>query len=130
MQRRVALARAFVIEPRLLLMDEPFTSLDAPTADRLRLMLGEVWRQRQTTVLFVTHDLREALALADRVFFLSAAPARVVLELPVDLHRPRAPGDPAVHVLYQGLLTRYPELLAGLVDSVSKDDLDVTGVQC
>ena len=114
MQRRVALARAFVIEPKLLLMDEPFVSLDVPTANRLRAMLVEQWQRSGATVLFVTHDLREALALADRVCFLSAAPGRVVLELPLALPRPRAPDDAAVQALHAELLARHPELLAGL----------------
>jgi NitT/TauT family transport system ATP-binding protein len=114
MQRRVALARAFVIEPKLLLMDEPFVSLDVPTANRLRAMLVELWQRCRCTVLFVTHDLREALALADRVCFLSAAPGRVVLDLPVALPRPRLPDDAAVLALQAHLLDRHPELLAGL----------------
>ncbi|ATE62660.1 ABC transporter ATP-binding protein [Thauera sinica] len=114
MQRRVALARAFVIEPALLLMDEPFVSLDAPTADRLRAMLVGLWQRRRSTVVFVTHDLREAIALADRVCFLSAAPGRVVLEVPVSLPRPRAPNDAAVLALRERLLAQHPDLLAGL----------------
>ncbi len=117
MQRRVALARAFAIEPQLLLMDEPFVSLDAPTAARLRAMLVELWQRRKTTVLFVTHDLREALALGDRVCFLSAAPGRIVLDLPVALPRPRHPQDAAVGNLYEELLRRHPDLLAGLANS-------------
>lgn len=123
MQRRVALARAFVIEPALLLMDEPFVSLDAPTADRLRAMLVELWQRCRSTVLFVTHDLREALALADRVCFLSAAPGRVVLELPVALPRPRAPNDPAVLTLQAQLLARHPDLLAGLAAGATEADM-------
>lgn len=114
MQRRVALARAFAIEPRLLLMDEPFVSLDAPTAARLRAMLMELWHRQRATVLFVTHDLREALALADRVCFLSSAPGRIVYQQTVDLPRPRLPQDPAVGRLYDELLAREPGLLAGL----------------
>ncbi|NMG44373.1 ATP-binding cassette domain-containing protein [Aromatoleum toluvorans] len=114
MQRRVALARAFVIEPKLLLMDEPFVSLDVPTANRLRAMLVEQWQRSGATVLFVTHDLREALALADRVCFLSRSPGRVVLELPVALPRPRLPDDAAVQALQANLLAQHPELLAGL----------------
>ena len=114
MMRRVALARAFINEPELLLMDEPFVSLDTPTANRLREMLVEQWQRCGASVLFVTHDLREALALADRVCFLSAAPGRVVLDLPVDLPRPRGAASPAVDRLYQALLARHPELLGGL----------------
>jgi NitT/TauT family transport system ATP-binding protein len=115
MQRRVALARAFAVQPRLLLMDEPFVSLEAPVASRLRKLLLDIWSERPTTVLFVTHDLREALYLADRVLFLSPPPAKIVLDLPVELPRPRDPEDGALDALQRDLLARYPELLAGLV---------------
>lgn len=126
MQRRVALARAFVIEPRLLLMDEPFVSLDAPTADRLRAMLVNLWRRCNSTVLFVTHDLREALALGDRVCFMSGAPGRVVLEWSTGLTGQRSPNDASVIALQRELLARYPELLAGLPDHASSmDDREV-----
>lgn len=114
MQRRVALARAFVIRPRLLLLDEPFVSLDLPVANRLRALLAEQWQREQPTVLFVTHDLREALALADRVLFLSAGPGRVVLERSITLPRPRAVDDAAINALQQQLLHDHPELLAGI----------------
>ncbi len=80
MQRRAALARAFAVEPHLLLMDEPFVSLDSPTADQLRGLLLDVWSARRSNVLFVTHDLREATMLADRILFLSTSPARVIAE--------------------------------------------------
>ncbi|MFP5400802.1 MAG: ABC transporter ATP-binding protein [Gammaproteobacteria bacterium] len=122
MMRRVALARAFINEPELLLMDEPFVSLDSPTANRLREMLVEQWQRCGASVLFVTHDLREALALADRVCFLSAAPGRVVLDLPVELARPRDAAAPAVDGLYQALLARHPELLGGLASAESGCD--------
>lgn len=115
MQRRVALARAFAIEPAVLLMDEPFISLDAPVANRLRTMLIELWQERRLTVLFVTHDLREALALADRILFMSGSPGRVVLELPVDLPRPRGVDDPGVAQWHASLLREHPDLLAGLI---------------
>ena len=113
-QRRVALARAFVNDPELLLLDEPFQSLDAPTAQHLRdLMLG-LWSRRRPTILFVTHDLREALSLGDRVLFLSPGPGRVVLDLPLDLPRPRSPDGAAVEALRKRLLESYPDLLRGL----------------
>jgi ABC-type nitrate/sulfonate/bicarbonate transport system ATPase subunit len=85
MARRVALARAFIIQPTVLLMDEPFVSLDEPTADRLRRLLLETLRAHRATVLFVTHNLREAITLADRIALLSPAPARVLRELEVPL---------------------------------------------
>ena len=75
--RRVALARAFAIEPSLLLLDEPFVSLDEMTANRLRALLMEVWSARPTTALMVTHNLREALELSDRIVFLSERPSCV-----------------------------------------------------
>jgi NitT/TauT family transport system ATP-binding protein len=95
MGRRVALARAFAVEPDLLLMDEPFVSLDEATAQRLRLMLLDIWRRRPTTVLFVTHDTREAIMLADRIVILSAAPGSVESIIDVDLPRERR-NDPAI----------------------------------
>ena len=114
MQRRVALARAFAVRPKLLLMDEPFISLDAPTAERLRILLLDTWKARRTTVVFVTHDLTEALHLGDRILFLSKSPGSVVLDLKVPLPRPRDPRDPKLESLRQKLLADYPRLLAGL----------------
>jgi len=94
MARRVALARAFVVEPDLLLMDEPFVSLDEPTAQRLRARLATLLERRPTTVLLVTHNLREALALADRLLILAPSPGRVVAEIPIAT--PRAARDDAL----------------------------------
>jgi len=92
MSRRVALARAFSLEPHLLLMDEPFVSLDAQTADRMRALLVHVWQLRPHSVLFVTHDLREAITLADRIVFLTPPPSRVrkeiILSIPRDQRTP------------------------------------------
>ena len=87
MTRRVALARAFAVAPDLLLMDEPFVSLDEPTADRLRALLLEIWQARPTTVLFVTHDTREAARLADRVVVLTHSPASVQSIVAIDTPR-------------------------------------------
>ena len=114
MQRRVALARAFAIQPRLLLLDEPFVSLDQPIAERLRTLLLELWQARPTTVLFVTHDVREALSLADRILFLSATPGRLVHDMTVSLPRPRHIDDPEVEAERRRLLAARPGLLAGL----------------
>jgi len=86
--RRVALARAFAVEPRLLILDEPFTSLDQPLAARLRDELALLVDRRPVTTLLVTHDLDEAVRLADRLFVLSARPARIVATLPIA--QPRA----------------------------------------
>ena len=87
MARRAALARAFAIAPDLLLMDEPFLSLDAAAADRLRGLLLRLVSTRPVTVLFVTHDLTEAVQLADRILVLSQAPGRVLAEMPITLPR-------------------------------------------
>jgi NitT/TauT family transport system ATP-binding protein len=114
MSRRLSLARAFAVDPNMLLMDEPFVSVDAPTAARLRGFLTDLWVQKRPTVLFVTHDLREALALADRVVFMSGRPGRVVLDQPVALPRPRDPEDASVTALREQLLSRNPDLLSGL----------------
>ena len=115
MQRRVALLRAFIVEPELLLMDEPFQSLDAPTAHQLRTLLQDLWQRRRPTVLFVTHSLSEALSLADRVLFLSHRPSRVILDIPVGLPRPRTIDDLPVQQLRASLLDQYPGLLAGCI---------------
>lgn len=85
MQRRVALARAFALEPDLLLMDEPFVSLDEQTAERLRDLLAELIQRHPTTVLFVTHDSREAVRLADRVVVLAGPPVRIERDVRVEL---------------------------------------------
>lgn len=85
MQRRVALARAFALEPDLLLMDEPFVSLDEANAERLRDLLAELIARRPTTVLFVTHDSREAVRLADRVVVLAGPPVRIERDVRVEL---------------------------------------------
>jgi NitT/TauT family transport system ATP-binding protein len=92
MTRRVALARAFAVRPDLLLMDEPFVSLDEPTRHRLLL---EIWGRRPTTVLFVTHDTREAVLLADRIVLMSPAPGTVAAEVPIDVPRAER-ADPGV----------------------------------
>jgi len=110
MARRVALARAFAIRPTLLLMDEPFVSLDAPTARRIRQLLVRVWQERPHTVLFVTHDLREAIGLADRLVFLSPAPTRVVHQVAVDIPRDRRDEESAIESFRNGLIAGHPEI--------------------
>lgn len=85
MQRRAALARAFVLEPEFLLMDEPFVSLDDPTAQALRELLVELWSRRPTTVLFVTHDRAEAVMLGTRILRLSDGSANIIQDVNVPL---------------------------------------------
>jgi ABC-type nitrate/sulfonate/bicarbonate transport system ATPase subunit len=110
MSRRAAIIRAFAIDPEVLLMDEPFVSLDAPTARQVRELLLKLWQQRPHTVLFVTHDLREAIALADRLVFLSASPMRVVSEVAVPIARSERGNELALEAFRQQLLANHPEI--------------------
>jgi NitT/TauT family transport system ATP-binding protein len=96
MQQRAALARALAVRPDVMLMDEPFASLDELTARILRLELLQLHRQSSQAVLFVTHNVTEAAFLADSVVVLSPRPGHVLAEIPVDLPRPREFDDPAV----------------------------------
>jgi NitT/TauT family transport system ATP-binding protein len=96
MRQRVELARALAGETDVLLMDEPFSSLDYQTRLRMRRMLVRVLTERPRTVVFVTHDIEEAAQLADRILVLSERPARLINELRVKVERPRDPTHPAV----------------------------------
>ncbi len=89
MQQRVAIARALAYQPAVLLMDEPYASVDAQTRAALEDMLLEVWKRRNKTILFVTHDIDESIYLADRVLVLAKAPTRVIADIPVEIERPR-----------------------------------------
>lgn len=90
MKQRVSMCRALVLQPRLLLMDEPFSALDALTRDRLSLELLRLWEQLRPTVVFVTHAIREAVLLSDRVLVMSPRPGTIAFETEVKLARPRA----------------------------------------
>lgn len=106
MKRRVSIIRAFAINPDLLLMDEPFVSLDAPMAREVRELLQQLWRKRPHTVLFVTHDLREAIALADKLVFLTSRPMRVLKEIEVSIAR----DSQSIEKFREELFLNYPEL--------------------
>ncbi|HZQ96954.1 MAG TPA: ABC transporter ATP-binding protein [Candidatus Sulfotelmatobacter sp.] len=96
MRQRVAIARALATQPDVLLMDEPFAALDAQTRDLLHDELERIWSDTGCTIIFVTHNVREAVRLGDRVVLLTFRPGRVKSEFPVDLPRPRSLEDPAV----------------------------------
>jgi NitT/TauT family transport system ATP-binding protein len=90
MRKRVGLAQVLIANPRLLLMDEPFSALDVQTRQLMENELLRLWQEDRKTVLFVTHDLEEAIALSDRVVVMSAGPrSRVIGEFPIPLPRPR-----------------------------------------
>jgi NitT/TauT family transport system ATP-binding protein len=104
MRQRVALARALAQEARVLLMDEPFGALDAITRDRLHDEIERVWRETGVTVLFVTHNVREAVRLGDRVVLLTSRPGRVAAEFPVTAARPRRIESPEVAAVASTIL--------------------------
>lgn len=91
MKQRVAIARAFATDSDLILMDEPFVSLDQPTRERMQLEVLDVWKRLRRTIVFVTHNLEEAVFLGDRVLILSEKPTSIVADLAIDLERPRDP---------------------------------------
>jgi NitT/TauT family transport system ATP-binding protein len=99
MRQRVALARALAQDSRLLLMDEPFAALDAITRDVLHEELTRIWAETGLSVLFVTHNVREAVRLAQRVVLLSSRPGRIVREWTVDIDQPRRIEDAQVSAL-------------------------------
>jgi ABC-type nitrate/sulfonate/bicarbonate transport system ATPase subunit len=101
MQQRVAIARALALDPRILLMDEPFGALDELTRIEMQEELLRIWSARRKTVVFVTHSISEALILSDRIIVLAPNPGRVALDLDVDLPRPRGRADPALLAYYE-----------------------------
>jgi NitT/TauT family transport system ATP-binding protein len=107
MRKRVAIAQTWIVNPRILLMDEPFGALDVQTRQNMENELLALWQETRKTVLFVTHDLEEAIALADRVIVLSVGPARIKGDYPIRLRRPRDVAeirlDPEFNALYTSI---------------------------
>ncbi len=120
MKQRAALARALVMDPKILLMDEPFAALDAQTRQMLMEELQDIWQKTKKTILFVTHNVREATFLADRVFEMSARPGTVKREYPVHFPRPRLEQDPGLLAIQ----TRIMSSLKAEIEKVAKQELD------
>jgi NitT/TauT family transport system ATP-binding protein len=109
MRQRVGIGRALAIEPAVLLMDEPFGSLDAMTRQNMQDALADIWRMTHKTILFVTHDIGEAVFLSDRILVLDGAPSQIALEVSVDLPRPRS----ARSAQFQDYVSRLNTAVAG-----------------
>lgn len=104
MRQRLQIARALAVEPQVLLMDEPFAALDALTRRRMHAFLLDIWRRTGKTVVFVTHDIGEAITLADRICVMSVGPrSRITEVIRVDLPRPRDPGDPRAAQIFKDI---------------------------
>lgn len=106
MKQRVALARVLILNPRVLLMDEPFGALDAQTREEMQNLLLTLWEQLAHTIVFVTHDLGEAITLADRILLMDKNPGRIASEITVPLPRPRKKESDAFHHFYRRLRGR------------------------
>lgn len=121
MKQRAAIARAIVMDPKILLMDEPFAALDAQTRQMLQVELEAIWQRTKKTLIFVTHNVREATFLADRVFEITARPGTIKKEHVIHLPRPRHEQDPALLAIQ----TRIMSSLKDEIEKVAREELDV-----
>lgn len=120
MRQRVALARALTLDSEVLLMDEPFAALDSQTKSILQLELQHIWWETKKTIIFVTHNVEEAVLLADRVVVMSANPGRINKEFPIQLARPRQPENVDLTYLVAGIMKELKEE----VEKVAKAEFD------
>ena len=121
MKQRAAIARALAMDPKILLMDEPFAALDAQTRRLLHEELLEIWQETGKTIFFVTHNVREATVLGDKVVTISARPGRIKRGYAIHLPRPRRESDPHLIVIQQRILLSLQEEIAKVVKD---EDLD------
>ena|SRR3989338_2074919 len=115
MKQRVAIARALAMRPKVLLMDEPFGALDAQTRQLLQQELLEIWGRTRTTIFFVTHNVREATAIADKIYEISARPGQIKRRYAVSIPRPRSEADPRIIAIHQRILGSLEEEIAKVV---------------
>lgn len=109
-RQRVSIARALAIQPDVVLMDEPFSTLDEVTARQMRQQMGDLFAAQSASVLFVTHSIREAVFLADRILILTPGPARVLETVEVGVQRPRDYGDPELSLIENAIVDRVIDL--------------------
>jgi NitT/TauT family transport system ATP-binding protein len=114
MQQRVAIARCLAIEPRVMLMDEPFAALDAMSRERMSIELQRIWLASPKSVIFITHSIPEAVFLSDKVITLSGRPGEVIDQMTIDIPRPRT-----VEVMAGSQFGEYCNRLRGLFGAVS-----------
>ena len=124
MRQRVALARALALEPQVLLMDEPFAALDAQTRDRLHEELERLWKETNSTIVFVTHNVREAVRLGDRVLLLTFRPGRIKNAFFIELPRPRHMEDPELAIVSRKLMAQLREEIDRALQEEYKDEFE------